>query len=303
MAVQFNTLMMRSPALAAAKRPARVPGTAAAALGEVLLERRVITPDQLRIAIEHQRTTNRRIGQLLIDLGFTNADAVLGGLSLQLGVASTRLNNYRVSVDAVQALPEKLARKHHAVPLQKIGQILQVAIAVPTDLIALDELRFASGCQIQTLVALEDEIADAIDRFYASGLHEGAAGDDPAAPETAVTIERRDASRADRRGPGAQGGRRKTDVVADETFAPGAEETAVATVDRLLATAAAVGASDIHLERTRDCMRVRFRVDGTFQEMSTVPLVIAPAICARLKVLAGMDIAEHRLPQDGRLTV
>src|SRR5436853_7663996 len=134
MAVQFNTLILRNGAASTSRRPTRIPG--AAALGEVLLERGLITAGQLRMAIEHQRTTNRRIGQLLIDLGFTNADAVLGGLTIQLGVPSIRLHNYRVSAGAVQALPEKLARKHHAVPLQKVGQILQVAIAVPTDLIA-----------------------------------------------------------------------------------------------------------------------------------------------------------------------
>src|SRR5438067_2004798 len=119
MAVQFNTLTLRAGGVSGSRRPTRVPGSAA--LGEVLLERRLITADQLRTAIEHQRTTNRRIGQLLIDLGFTNADAVLGALTIQLGVPSTRLNNYRVSAHAVQALPEKLARKHHAVPLQKVG--------------------------------------------------------------------------------------------------------------------------------------------------------------------------------------
>jgi type IV pilus assembly protein PilB len=290
MAVHFNT-----PASRPAPGPPPRRGPRGAALGEVLLERRVITAEQLQIAIEHQRTTNRRIGQLLIDLGFTTADAVLGGLTLQLGVPSMRLHGYRVSASALQAMPEKLARKHHAMPLQKIGQLLQVAIAVPTDLLALDELRFASGCQIQTFVALEDEIADAIERCYSSAP----LLDEPASSEPQVTIERRDPNRPDRRGPGAQGGRRKTDQI-DET---GAEQTAIAAVDRLLATAAAVGASDIHLERTREHMRVRFRVDGTFQELSTVPLAVAPAVCARLKVMGGMDIAEHRLPQDGRLTV
>ena len=265
----------------------------AAALGEVLLERNVITAEQLRIAIEQQGTSRRRIGHVLIDLGFTNADAVLGALSLQLGVASTRLNDYRVSPSAVQALPEKLARKHLVVPLQKVGQMLQVAIAVPSDLAALDEIRFASGCQIQTFVALEDEIAVAVDRFYGrGGLEEPPA--DPAPPE------RRNPVAADRR---QAIGRRRSDFAGEDAILPGTEESAVHAIDRLLSDAASNGASDIHLERTPETMRVRFRVDGTFQDVTSFPASLAPAVCARLKVLAGMDIAEHRLPQDGRLTM
>ena len=116
MAVQFRTLPLRAAKPLGLTAPRPVPRAqpvtprASSALGEVLLERNLITPEQLRIAIEHQRTTNRRIGQVLIDLGFTNADAVLGALSIQLGVPATRLNGYTVNASAVQALPEKLAR-------------------------------------------------------------------------------------------------------------------------------------------------------------------------------------------------
>src|SRR5439155_24983003 len=150
-----------------------------------------------------------------------------------LGVPSTRLNGYRVSPSAVQAIPEKLARKHLAIPLQKVGQMLQVAIAVPTDLAALDELRFASGCQIQTFVALEDEIADAVDRCYAAAS-DGIPAEESAASLSLppVTIDRRDLSRPDRRT--TNYGRRRSDRAVDEVFASGDEETAVAAVDRFL---------------------------------------------------------------------
>ena len=282
--------------------PGRVPVRAATALGQVLLERSLITAEQLELAIEQQRRTDRRIGQVLLDLGFTTADAVLGALSVQLGVPATRLNGFTVSPAAVQSLPEKIARKHFAVPLQKVGTILQVAIANPNDLAALDDLRFASGCQIHTFVALEDEIARALDRFYTEGMLEAADVEDDSQPvliET-VVIDRREGVRGDRR----QGrGRRKSDQTAEDEFDEATEETAVRTVDRILSRAAGAGASDIHLERLPDNLRVRFRVDGTFQDIGYISRAVAPAICARLKVLAGMDIAEHRLPQDGRLTV
>ena len=298
MAVHFVTTPPR-PAAAPARRAAPVPGSTA--LGEVLLARDLITPDQLRIAIEHQRTSDRRLGQLLIDLGFTTADAVLGALSIQLGVPATRLNGFTVSASAVEALPEKLARKHLAVPLQKIGVMLQVAIASPNDLAALDDLRFATGCQIQTFVALEDEIVAAVDRFYGQPLPERGIDEDTPVLIEAVSIERRAAERIDRRG---SAGRRRSDAeLVEDVFDEATEQSAVRAVDRILSRAAAAGASDIHLERTPDSLRVRFRVDGTFQDISYVASGVAPAICARIKVLGGMDIAEHRLPQDGRLSV
>jgi type IV pilus assembly protein PilB len=314
MAIQFNPLGVRArqpsiasvpaaavpaPALAPAPRRAG-PARNSVALGEVLLARNLITQDHLLAAIEHQRTSGRRLGQVLIDLGFTTADAILGALSIQLGVPATRLNGFTVSAGAVAALPEKLARKHLAVPLQKIGVMLQVAIASPNDLTALDDLRFASGCQIQTFVALEDEIAAAIDRFYTQGEVEARSDEEEVPVQIqAISIERRDLTRVDRRG---SGGRRALDRE-DEVFDEATEQTAVHAVDRILSKAASAGASDIHLERTPDSLRVRLRVDGTFQDISYVATAIAPAICARLKVMAGMDIAEHRLPQDGRLTV
>jgi type IV pilus assembly protein PilB len=311
MAVHFNPLAVRAHLLSvpivvppaertpvpAARRAG--PSRNAVALGEVLLARDLITRDHLLAAIEQQRTSGRRLGQVLIDLGFTTADAVLGALSIQLGVPATRLNGFTVSASAVAALPEKVARKHLAVPLQKIGVMLQVAIASPNDLTALDDLRFASGCQIQTFVALEDEIGAAIDRFYAQGDVEARTDEEEAAVQIqSISIDRRDPARNDRR----PGGRRVSDRDADDVFDEATEQTAVRAVDRILVSAATAGASDIHLERTPDSLRVRLRVDGTFQDISHVATVIAPAICARLKVMAGMDIAEHRLPQDGRLT-
>jgi type IV pilus assembly protein PilB len=272
-----------------------------AALGQVLVERSVITAEQLEAAIEHQRKSDHRLGQVLIDLGFTTPDAVLGGLSVQLGVPATRLNGFTVNASAVQALPEKVARAHLAVPLTKVNQLLQVAMARPTDLAALDDIRFASGCQIQTFVALEHEIVAALDRFYASDPLDALCDTEPNAELELVTIERRDPGRPDRRQGGR--GRRKSDLDVDDCFDEATEETAVRGVDRVLSSAAAAGASDIHLERLAESMRVRFRVDGTFRDVGSIPNTIAPAICARLKVLAGMDIADHRSPQDGRLSV
>src|SRR2546428_9977885 len=298
MALDFRSASSR-PAKVSSPPPVANGGRAGIALGQVLLERNLITAHQLAVAIEHQRTSNKRIGQVLLDLGFTTPDVILGALSIQLGVPAARLNDFSVSSAAVQALPEKLARKHNAVPLQKVGQLLQVAIAKPSDLATLDDLRFACGCQIQTFVALESEIATALDRFYGGATLDAQVNDESDGLVETVTIERRDLERPDRR---QSPGRRKTDAN-DDVFDPATEETAVRTVDRILARSGSAGASDIHLQRTAQNLRVRLRVDGTFLDLGYISAAVAPAICARLKVLAGMDIAEHRLPQDGRLSV
>ena len=299
MAVHFRTLELR-PVKERVPRQLCASSRATAALGEVLLARNLITPEQLALAIAQQRTSSRRLGQVLVDLGFATADEVLGALSVQLGVPATRLNGFTVSPAAIQALPERIARKHGAVPLQKIGQMLQVAIATPSDLATLDDIRFASGCQIQTFVALEDEIAATIDRCY-SAAFDASQSDAAESVRIEPAIERRDATRGDRR---RSGGRRKSDYqVSEDVYDEATEETAVRTVDRILVRAATTGTSDIHFERTPEGMRVRFRVDGTFHDVGDVSLDISPAVCSRLKVLGGMDIAEHRLPQDGRLSV
>ncbi len=282
--------------------PARAPH---AALGAILRERDLITEDQLNAAIEQQKRTGRRLGQVLIDMGATTQDAVLGALSIQLGLPGIRINAYTVDAEAIDALPEKIARRHGAFPISKVGTTLTVAVATPQDLEATDDLRFASGCEIRTVVALEDEIATALDRYYqAAGIqipHQLAQDTEKVIVEEPL-VDRRSGS--DRRNV-RPGGRRASDALyADpDQFDEAAERSAVTIVDRILARAAADGASDVHLESTLDSFRVRFRVDGTFRDIATFAPQLSSAVVARIKVVGGMDIAEHRLPQDGRFSV
>ena len=249
------------------------------ALGRLLVDRGLITEAQLESAILEQKTTGARLGKVLVDRGVLPPEVLLEVLSEQLGVPTARINAYTINADAVSALPEKVARRHHAFPLQRNGSTLIVAMPVPKDLAALDDLRFASGCEIQTVLALEDEILAAINRYYTDEWLPHFGGQEP---EGEVVIDT----------PAAQL------LARDEA----AERSAVAFVERLIARAAADGASDIHLERRTEEFHVRFRIDGTFREVATLPASLAPAVIARVKVLSGMDIAEHRLPQDGRFS-
>ena len=246
-------------------------------LGAMLLERKLVTPDQLRQAMERQKRTRRRLGRVLVELGFATQESVLEVLSAQLGVPSTRVNSYTVNPDAVQCLSEKVARKHTAFPLLKVGSTLVVAIASPKDLHALDDLRFASGCGIQMMVAMETEIQTALDKYYGNTFG-------PVDSEEVGTVV------IDIPGPQLD--------LHDEV----AERSAVSLVDRIIAKAAADRASDIHLEPSKNSLRVRFRIDGTFHDVAQLLLALAPAVLARIKVLSAMDISEHRLPQDGRFS-
>jgi type IV pilus assembly protein PilB len=272
-------------------------------LGAILLQGNFITAEQLEAAVARQKQTGERLGHTLVSMGFTTPDAVLGVLSLQLGIPAVRLNGYTVRPDAVNALPEKVGRKHLAFPLQKVGNTLKVAIAAPKDLAALDDIRFASGCRIETMIALEDEIREAFDRYYlqSSAATELADTDDLIIVEP--PLERRDSKRSDRRINGL--GRRVTDLTpaGSDIHDEETEQSAVRVVDRILVRAIGEKASDIHIEPMEETLRVRARVDGIFRDLAFLPSSIAPAVIARLKVMAGMDIAERRVPQDGRFTV
>jgi type IV pilus assembly protein PilB len=258
-------------------RPTPVP-RGHVALGALLVDRGLITAAQLESGITEQKATGRRLGKVLVDRGLLPAETLLEVLSEQLGVPTVRINAYSVDPDAVAALPEKVARRHTAFPVKKTGTTLVVALAMPKDLAALDDLRFASGCEIQTVLALEDEILAALNRYYRDEW----LPDMGTASGDAVVIDSPAAALLTR----------------DEA----AERSAVSVLERVIARAAADGASDIHFERRQDDFHIRFRVDGTFRDIAVLPPALAPAVVARIKVLSCMDIAEHRLPQDGRFS-
>jgi type IV pilus assembly protein PilB len=247
------------------------------ALGEILVERKTLTEEQLREAMTRQQRTRKRLGEILMELGFASPDAVLDGLSEQLGVPPTRVNSVTVTPEALTYVSEKVARKYTAVPLLKVGSTLVVATANPCDLKALDDLRFATGCEVQTMIALESEIQQALATFYGNPFV-----NDTEAERATVVVDV----------PGPQ-----LDLQDQNT-----QKSASSIVDRILARGVGDRASDIHIEPTKHSLRIRFRVDGMLHEVAEFLPVLAPAVVARLKVLASMDIAVHRNPQDGRFS-
>ena len=262
----------------AAANPAPATPRSGHALGDLLVRRGLITPVQLAAAGDLQKRTNQRLSNVLISQDLVTPEGILDTLSAELGVASTRLNVYTIDPQAVKALPEKVARRHLACPLVKVDGTLVLAVAEPKDLRALDDLRFASGCRLQLVAALEQEIGEALDRYYGETWE----SELPPVDDDAVVLVANP---------------RAVDVRNEE-----AERSAVNIVERLLVRAATDGASDIHLEPTPDGLKVRVRIDGAFHDITSYPATFAPAILSRLKVLGAMDIAERRLPQDGRFS-
>jgi type IV pilus assembly protein PilB len=248
-------------------------------LGEILIQQSLITPAQLNKALERHKRSRQPLGQVLVDMGFVTADVILETLSGQVGIPSTRVNVYTVDAAAVSVLPEKIARQHFVFPLIKVGNTLMIAVAGPTDIEALDDLRFAAGCRIQPVLALEEEIAAALDRYYGGAVWQA---QDTTLLADPIVLE---ASTV------------QVDVNDEE-----GEGSAIQVVEHLIARAVGDRASDIHIEPMPDGTRVRFRVDGMISEVAGFPSDAAPAVRSRIKVLAGIDIAEHRLPQDGRFS-
>jgi len=212
-------------------------------------------------------------------MGFVTPDLILETLSAQVGFPSTRVNAYTVDPRAASVLPEKVARQHFAFPLIKVGNTLMLAVSGPKDFKALDDLRFAAGCRIQLILALEEEIEAALDRYYGEVTW---MPQETSSPVDAVVLEAATV---------------QVPVTNEEV-----ERSAIHIVESLIARAVGDGASDIHIEPMASGTRVRFRVDGAITQMAGLPGDSAPAVTSRIKVLAGMDIAEHRQPQDGRFS-
>jgi len=248
-------------------------------LGRVLVERGLITGAQLETALAEQRRNGNLLGQTLIDLGMVDPDAMMKALGEHFGIPGTRLIAYTIDPAVLPAIPQKVARKYRAIPLFLVGNVLTVAVANPRDLAVLDDLRFVSGHEIQPVVALEYEIAGAVERFY----HEE--GGIPLAEVAAGTVQVEE--------------RQAFSFRRDEED----DQVAVRLLDQILARAVADRASDIHIEPQEKRLRLRLRIDGVLTQVANLPADLALSLAARAKVLAGMDIAEHRVPQDGRLTV
>ena len=268
--------MASTPGVRSAGRPQRV------RLGDVLVAQKAISQEQLRLALEEQKRSGRRIGRVLVDLGFVAEELIAQALGRQLNLPFVNLKLFNFSRAVVMKLPEAAARRFRALALEDRGATMLVGMADPTDLFAFDELTRILKKDVEAAVVAESEVLLALDQVYrrtdeisghAKELEQDLGGDN--------LIDF-----------GALGA------------GLGAEDAPVVKLlQSLFEDATQVGASDIHIEPQENRLQIRFRIDGHLQGQNETDLRIAPALALRLKLMSGLDISEKRHPQDGRFNV
>ena len=261
-----------------------------ARLGELLVKEKLISQDQLKQALDHQKTHGGRLGTALVKLGLVTDDEVTAVLSRQYGVPSINLKFYEVDPAVVKLIPQETAVRYQIVPLSRVGSTLTIAMTDPTNVFAMDDIKFMTGFNVEPVVASESAIAEAIVKFYgeSSSVQEldkvikDLAGEDQTDLELATEEQ-------------------EMDLASLEKAAE--EAPIIKLVNLILTDAVRRGASDIHIEPYEKEYRVRFRTDGILQNVMAPPMKLKDAITSRLKIMAKLDISEKRLPQDGRIMI
>ena len=252
-------------------------------LGESLIEEWLVTPEQLKQAQEEERRSGLRLRKAVVKLGFVEEEDLVTFLSARMGIPRIELTNYIIDPKVVELVPESMARQYEAVPVLKIGNRLTCALVDPWNILALDALRNKTNMIIEPAVACEEEIKKALDEHY------GARG---RLEDVLSSIEGEDLGL-------------KEDKEMDLKKLEGAvkEPIVIKLVHLIILEAVKVGASDIHVEPEKESLKIRFRVDGILRDIPAPPKHLQSAVISRIKILANLDIAERRVPQDGRFNM
>ena len=264
-------------------------------LGELLLRSQIVTGAQLEAARNEQRKTGGRLSGQLTKLGYVREQDMTNFLSRQLGVPSVHLDEVQeIGEDLLKLIPRDKAVKHSCLPINRVGQTLVVAMSDPTDMFAIDDLKFMTGYNIEVVVAGEQAILGAIDRFYAKKASPNAQNEGADDFDFGGGIDEFDLD-------DVEFGDEEESVNAVDLQNMAEEAPVVRLVNAILVDAIRNNASDIHLEPYEKSMRVRFRIDGVLKEVMRPPSKLRNAIVSRIKIMSNLDIAERRLPQDGRI--
>jgi type IV pilus assembly protein PilB len=285
-----------TPPKAAASMPARIAPPAASGdrrpatmwrLGDRLVAEGLITAEQLQRGLAAQKGTRDKLGGILVRMGSLTEDKLLGFLSRQYNVPSITLSQLDIDPEVLRLVPVQLAERLEVLPVKRSGNTLTLAMADPTNVLALDDVAFMTNLQIQPVVASEVSIRQAIDRLY------GNQGESVA--DMMSELEEADVEVLE----GEQDSLAKADVFELKESAD--EAPVVRLMNMILVDAIRRGASDVHLEPYEKMFRVRFRIDGVLHEIMGPPKRLEAALTSRVKIMANLDIAERRLPQDGRI--
>ena len=274
----------REPSSCPAPMPARGGAAAKKRLGEMLVEAGLMSAEQLQEALKLQRESGKRIGQVLVEAGFISWENLANALGGQLGIPHIWLRKGLVDPEVVHLVPKDKAKLFTVIPMFKVKDKLTIATADPQAIYVFDELAKLTGCQIQPVICRAQDILEAIEQYY----QEDVALEDFLAEAEAGDLE---LVRIDL----------ESNYQSVEELAEGSP--IINLVNKLILRAIKERASDVHIEPGRRECRIRYRIDGVLYEAMSLKMDLLPAIVSRLKIMAGLDIAERRLPQDGRIQV
>ena len=252
-------------------------------IGDVLVAAGAITEEQLQEGLAKQKETGRKLGNALVDLGFISNDMLITVLTTQLGIDYIELKGAKIEEKVIHMVPENMVTKYQAIPIEidpDNPNILKVAMADPMDIMAMDDIGLVTNLQVESMLASEEGIKNAIDKYYGSAQ----------AMEAAEAYRQEQAS--------ALGGGDEEEGNEEIDNSP-----IVLLVKQIIEGGVRQRASDIHIEALENSVRVRYRIDGALKQVMSYDLSILAGITARIKIIGGMDIAEKRKPQDGRITI
>ncbi len=275
-------------------------------IGELLLKEKRITPEQLQEALNYQRQNGGKLGFNLIKLGYVKDDEITALLSKQYGVPSIALGQFDVDATVVKLVPAETAQKYQIIPLSRSGATLTIAMTDPTNVFAMDDIKFMTGYNVEPVVASETAVVDAITKYYGKAASSnGNGGNGASSGPSALEV----ASKAldDMPVLGDAGDvevlEEFEEISAEALAKQGEEAPVIKLVNVILMSAIQKGASDIHIEPYEKELRVRYRIDGILYNIMQPPMKFRDAITSRIKIMSKLDIAEKRLPQDGRIKI
>ena len=254
-------------------------------LGELLVREDLITPLQLQRALEETKRSGGRLGAELAKLGFLEENELTAFLSKQYGVPSINLKEFEIDPDVIQLIPRDVVHKHQVIPVNRTGSTLIVAMADPSNIFAVDDIKFLTGYNVEVVVAAEQDIAEAEEKYYTQSVNFDDVMDDFEDGDIEFGEE----------------GEEDEDINILDLEKSAGDAPVVKLVNLILMDAIRKNASDIHCEPFEKQFRIRYRIDGMLYEVMKPPVKLKHAITSRLKIMAQLDIAERRLPQDGRI--
>jgi len=288
-----------------------------AKLGEILVRENLISPQHLREALDYQREHGGRLGFNLVKLGLISDDMITAVLSRQYGIPSVNLDLFNIDPSVLSLIPQEVAQKHSVLPLSRVGATLTLAMVDPTNVFAMDDVKFMTGLNVEPVVVAEGSVQQAIAKYYGTSREIELAS---------ATVE--EVSHLPSKASNNGGGITHADLVSldsidfetghgeDVEVVEDNEEIDLTTLSRmsedapvvrlvnvLLVDALRRGASDIHVEPYEKELRIRFRIDGVLYDVMHPPLKLRDALISRVKIMSKLDISEKRLPQDGRIKI